>query len=102
MTGLLVANSPDRIIDVKPNNILVNYGRDSARFDDVQLGDCGDTCMIDPNADPLEGHVIGAAIFRSPEAMLNLRWKAPTDIWSFGATVSQIFRSYLSSLTIIT
>ncbi|KAL9023335.1 MAG: hypothetical protein Q9196_007265 [Gyalolechia fulgens] len=82
-----VAIGPDSIIDVKPNNILVNYGRDSARFSEVQLADCEDTCMIDPDADPLEGPVIGAAIFRSPEAMLNLRWRAPTDIWSFGATL---------------
>ncbi len=45
--------------------------------------------MVDPNASSSEeGHIIGAAIFRSPEAMLNLRWKASTDIWSFGATVS--------------
>ena len=91
MTIVSVATSPDSIIDIKPNNILVNYGHDSARFSEVQLGDCGDTCMVDPNADPLQGHVIGAAIFRSPEAMLNLRWKAPTDIWSFGATVSWIY-----------
>lgn len=81
---------PNGILDIKPDNILVNYGRDPARFSDVQVGDCGDTCMVDPEADPLQGHDIGAAIFRSPEAMLNLRWKAPTDIWSFGATVSWI------------
>lgn len=90
MTVFSVAIDPDSVIDIKPNNILVNYGRGSARFSEVQLGDCGDTCTIDPNADPLEGHVIGAAIFRSPEAMLNLRWKTPTDIWSFGATVSRV------------
>ena len=83
-----MVTGPDSIKDIKPNNILVNYGRTSARFSEVQLGDCGDTCMVDPNADPLQGHVIGAAIFRSPEAMLNLRWGTPTDIWSFGATVS--------------
>ena len=97
----LVVTGPDRITDVKPNNILVNYGRDSARFSEVQLGDCGDTCMIDLNADPLQGHVIGAAIFRSPEAMLNLRWRAPTDIWSFGATVSQLLYSSTSSVVIM-
>jgi casein kinase II subunit alpha len=75
--------------DIKPDNVLVNYSEDSARFSDVQLGDCGETCKVDPTAVPLEeGHIIGAAIFRSPEAMLNLRWKASTDIWSFGATVS--------------
>ena len=96
-----VATESDGVVDVKPNNILVNYGRDSARFSEVQLGDCGDACMIDANADPLEGHVIGAAIFRSPEAMLNLRWRAPTDIWSFGATVSQILHTSILSVVII-
>lgn len=84
---LSVATCPNSITDIKPNNVLVNYGCDSARFSEVQLGDCGDTYMVDPNADPLEGHVIGAAIFRSPEAMLNLRWGTPTDIWSLGPTV---------------
>ena len=88
MTQSSMTTSPDSIIDIKPDNLLVNYGCGSARFSEVQLGDCGDTCMVDPNADPFEGHVIGAAIFRSPEAMLNLRWKAPTDIWSFGAMAS--------------
>ncbi len=53
ITILSVATGPDSIIDIKPNNILVNYGRDSARFSEVQLGDCGDTYIIDPNADPL-------------------------------------------------
>ncbi|TVY26045.1 hypothetical protein LHYA1_G005495 [Lachnellula hyalina] len=28
----------------------------------------------------------GAANFRSPEAMLNLRWGSSTNIWSFGTT----------------
>lgn len=36
------------------------------------------------------GHVIGAHMFRSPEAMLSLRWGTPTDIWSFGTTVSDL------------
>lgn len=79
----------DQTVDVKPDNILVNYGDGPTRFSEVKLGDCGDTYRVDPNADPKEdGHIIGAAIFRSPEAMLNLRWGTPTDIWSFGATVS--------------
>ncbi len=70
---LSIVTDPDSIIDIKLNNILVNYDRDSARFSEVQLRDCGDTCMIDLNADSLQGHVIDAAIFRSSEAMLNLR-----------------------------
>jgi hypothetical protein len=47
-----------------------------------------DACHVGPDTDPRgEGHVIGAAIFRSPEALLGLKWATPTDIWSFGATV---------------
>ncbi|KAK3169422.1 hypothetical protein OEA41_008805 [Lepraria neglecta] len=80
--------------DIKPDNVLVNYGNDAARFSEVQLGDCGDVCRVDPNAGPLEGHIIGAAVFRSPEAMLNLRWGTPTDIWSFGATLISLIWGY--------
>ncbi|KAL9128235.1 MAG: hypothetical protein Q9217_003051 [Psora testacea] len=93
-TGIVQSaqTSPDTVsnwpVDIKPDNVLVNNGTAPDRFNEVQLGDCGDAFMIDPNASPFEeGHVIGAAIFRSPEAMLNLRWRAPTDIWSFGATL---------------
>ena len=78
------------LLDVKPDNILLNLrsGPDFRHISEVQLDDCGDVCRFDPNADPFkEGHIIGAAIFRSPEAMLNLRWGPPTDIWSLGATV---------------
>ncbi|KAI9840788.1 MAG: hypothetical protein M1837_001318 [Sclerophora amabilis] len=79
---------PNEPADIKPDNILVNYGAAPDRFSEVLLGDCGDAFRVDPDASPFEeGHVIGAAIFRSPEAMLNLRWRAPTDIWSFGATL---------------
>jgi len=88
MIMLSIATSSNSIIDIKPNNILVNYGRNSARFSEVQLGDCENTCMVDPNANPLQDHVIGATIFRNLEAMLNLRWRTPTNIWSFEATIS--------------
>lgn len=35
-------------MDIKPGNILVNYGSESCRFTDVQLADFGETCRIDP------------------------------------------------------
>ena len=86
------------IADVKPDNILINYSTGPNRFSEVQLGDCGDAFIIDPGASPFEeGHIIGVAIFRSPEAMLFLRWRTPTDIWSFGATV----RTYKSPISIL-
>ncbi|TVY17231.1 3-phosphoinositide-dependent protein kinase B [Lachnellula arida] len=76
--------------DIKPDNILANYGKGPLRFADIQLADLGDVCRINA-AEYLKigksGSHIGAAIFRSPEAMLNLRWGPSTDIWSFGATV---------------
>ncbi|KAF1951620.1 kinase-like protein [Byssothecium circinans] len=74
--------------DIKPDNILVNYGNGANRFSEVELGDCADAYRVDPNADPFEvGHIIGAAIFRSPEANLQFRWGTATDIWSFGTTL---------------
>ena len=72
-------------IDIKPDNVLIDYGNDATRFSRVALGDCGDVHRFNPNLE--ESHVISAAIFRSPEAQLNLRWGPPTDIWSLGATV---------------
>lgn len=50
--------------DVKPDNVLFNYGDDSKRFTEVALGDYGDTCRIDLNADSNEdGHIIGTGLF---------------------------------------
>lgn len=81
---------------MKLDNIFINfhpepngdaYSTDKASVSEVELGDYGDICRVDPDDTSDYGHVIGAAVFRSPEAMLNLRWGPPTDIWSFGATV---------------
>ena len=100
MATVHISSDPDSNLrtDVKPNNILVNNGIAPNRFSEVQLGDCGDAIKVDPNAHPFQGHVIGATIFRSPEAMLNLRWGPPTDIWSFGATVSDYDRSIRNTI----
>ncbi len=70
--------------DVKPDNILFNHGGSGIRFSDIKLADCGDSTHMDS---VVPEHIIGATIFRSPEAMLNLIWGPPTDIWSLGATV---------------
>jgi casein kinase II subunit alpha len=82
----------NQTLDVKPDNILVNYGSGPCRFREVELGDCGDACLVNPR-DHLKlgenGILIGAHMFRNPEAMLILRWGTPTDIWSFGTTVRE-------------
>jgi casein kinase II subunit alpha len=78
-------------LDIKPDNIFVNYGTGLSRFSDVRLGDFCDDLRIDPEEYlriGLDGPHMGTTIFRSPEAMLQLRWGQSTDICSYGATVS--------------
>ena len=69
--------------DVEPDDILFNHGENGNRLRDIKLADYGDSTHVDS---VVEEHIIGATIFRSPEAMLNLIWGPPTDIWSLGAT----------------
>ncbi|KAH9907389.1 serine/threonine protein kinase [Xylariomycetidae sp. FL2044] len=72
--------------DVKLDNVFVNYGRDGQRFSEIQLGDLGGVVSEDSKF-AKEGHVIGAAFSRSPEAMLQMHWKKSTDVWSFGNAI---------------
>lgn len=87
------------MIDVKPDNILVNFGSSESRFSDIKLADCGDSTHVDA---VVEEHIIGATIFRSPEAMLNLIWGPATDIWSLGATVRPPSATLLSGFHLLT
>lgn len=70
--------------DIKLDNVLVNYGQGDTRFTDVMLADCGSTVHGDSEYAKM-GDIIGAPIFRSPEAQLQMRWGTATDIWSLGA-----------------
>ncbi|KAK0750750.1 kinase-like domain-containing protein [Schizothecium vesticola] len=78
--------------DVKLDNIFVNHGTgDNPRFSDIQLGDCGGV-VSQESSFAKDGHMIGAAFTRSPEATLQLPWGTATDIWSFGtAMLSLVF-----------
>jgi serine/threonine protein kinase len=84
------------MIDIKPNNILVNFKQDAQpddednRFTEIQVADFG-SCVPEDSTHAKNGALIGTSIFRSPEASLKLQWGTPTDIWSFGATVSRIY-----------
>ncbi|KAL9004711.1 MAG: hypothetical protein Q9188_002486 [Gyalolechia gomerana] len=73
--------------DVKPNNFLVNLGSGKSRFNEIKLGDLGDSVPEDVSTNTGQ-HMIGAPIYRAPEVMLNVRWTTAVDIWSLGATVS--------------
>ncbi|KFZ09115.1 hypothetical protein V501_05700 [Pseudogymnoascus sp. VKM F-4519 (FW-2642)] len=68
--------------DIKPDNVLVNHGQHT-RFADVELADCGNTVHVD-SIFAKDRDIIGAPIWRSPEAQLQIGWGTPTDIWSFG------------------
>ncbi|KAK3311893.1 hypothetical protein B0H66DRAFT_578709 [Apodospora peruviana] len=71
----------------KLDNIFINHGQgDDQRFSDIQLGDCGGVVSQDSSF-AKEGHFIGAAFTRSPEATFQLPWGTATDIWSFGAAM---------------
>lgn len=81
--------------DVKPSNILVNYGEDQGvmRFSDVQLGDFGDSYPQDSRW-AKSGTQVGAPIWSSPEVLMETPWTTATDIWSFGTLVRSL--SFLS------
>ncbi|KAI1422302.1 kinase-like domain-containing protein [Xylaria sp. FL1777] len=72
--------------DVKLDNVFVNYGQGDQRFSEIQFGDFGGVVSQDSNI-AKEGRLIGAAFTRSPEAMLQLSWGTPTDVWSFGNAI---------------
>lgn len=82
--GFICANKK---IDIKPSNILVNYGHSEKRIAEVQLCDFGSTVSQDSKY-AKNGDEMGTPIFRSPEAHLQIPWTTSTDIWSFGATVN--------------
>lgn len=48
------------------------------------VADCGDTTHVDsPHAK--NSDIVGAGIFRSSEAMLNMKLGTATEIWSLGS-----------------
>ncbi|EAW13304.1 putative serine/threonine protein kinase [Aspergillus clavatus NRRL 1] len=68
--------------DIKPSNVLVNYGHSDVHFTEVQLADFGSTVHME-SLYAQHGDPIGTPIFRSPEAHLQMTWGTATDIWSF-------------------
>jgi serine/threonine protein kinase len=91
---LVIESEAYNQIDVKPNNVLVNYADDSKqRITEVQLADFGST-VSEESGHAKDGDDISTPIFRSPEAAMQLPWTTATDIWSFGITVSFLVMTY--------
>lgn len=77
--------------DVKPGNILINRP-----LIDEELGEITEAQLSDLEDAVPEGHrvtqggkTVGTLPYTSPENLLRLPWSTSTDIWSFGATVSE-------------
>jgi len=68
--------------------VLVNEinKAEQQQITEVQLADFGST-VSQTCGHATDGDDIGTAIFRSPEAQLQLPWTTATDIWSFGIMV---------------
>ncbi|KAH6669515.1 putative serine/threonine protein kinase [Halenospora varia] len=73
--------------DIKPSNIMVNYGPGPDRFSDVELADFGGT-VLELSEAAKECTQAGTSVFRAPEVHLEIPWGTKSDIWSFGVTSS--------------
>ena len=71
--------------DCKPENILTIVRRDGAL--QIKLIDFGSAIR---EADP-HPPLIGTCQYRSPEAILHAGWSFPTDIFSTGCVVAELF-----------
>ena len=80
----------NKLLDIKPNNILANKGVGDERFSIFQLGDLGDSVPVDTDTND-GGHIISAPIYRAPEVMFNVKWTVAVDIWSLGTTVRFLY-----------
>ncbi|KAI9732878.1 MAG: hypothetical protein M1834_003818 [Cirrosporium novae-zelandiae] len=87
LEALQVLHEDDYVhTDIKPRNILVNYGNDQQRFSEVQLADCGGTVSINSEF-AKDGELTGTSLFQAPEVHLAIPWGTAVDIWSFGVTL---------------
>jgi hypothetical protein len=80
------ANNLIYLRTLSPITFSLTMTRGDIRFMHVQSADCGSTVPSN-SAYAKDGVLIGAPIWRSPEAQLRIGWGTPIDIWSFGAVV---------------
>lgn len=88
------ANGNRIILDIKPNNILINYhenGEDEPIITAVQIGDIEGAVDISA-AKGIVGIVCGNQLWRSPESWAKGLQAGPSDVFSFAIFVSRISR----------
>ena len=78
-------------LDIKPDNILLNWRvdkEDRFHMEKVQLGDFD--CALKLEGEKLLNHKIGNVMWQSPEGQLGRGIGKPSEVFSFGLTVSQL------------
>ena len=87
-------------IDIKPDNIMVNYHhhREEILIEQAQIIDLENAAYL-PRGRCIKGMLAGNDNWRSPEAHFKARLNKPTDIFSFGIVVSKISLSDTDFLT---
>lgn len=80
-------------LDIKPNNILVDYAEKPDGTIDVKRVQLGDLEMgsIVPEGLNVRGARLGNPMWRSPESYAAARQNLPSDMFSFGLVVSCSF-----------
>lgn len=71
--------------DIKPNNILIQ--RQGMEIEQVRVADLEDSAIVPPGT-AIIGQQMGNWMWRSPEAHAGGPMNKPTDMFSFGLTVS--------------
>jgi serine/threonine protein kinase len=76
----------DKLADIKPNNILINYDEQpdgSVTIQDVKLSDLEDALLLEPDM-AIKDAVLGNKLWRSPESWTGATQDHPSDVFSFG------------------
>jgi serine/threonine protein kinase len=79
------------LIDVKPNNVMLNWSRDEEgrlRIERVILTDLD--CALKLKGEKLLNHRMGNVMWRSPEGQTGKGIGKPSEVFSFGLVVSEL------------
>jgi len=69
--------------DIKPENILIGKGHETAKFCDLGAAVEISGCTISP--------YLGTGCYRPPEIVLGCEWGYPVDTWALGCTLYELF-----------
>lgn len=84
--------------DLKPENILVTKCRDVS-YGYQKIPECTRIKVIDFGGatydDEKKSSVVNTRQYRAPEVILNTGWSMPSDIWSLGCILAELYQGEL-------